>query len=584
MKAFKSVTALLLAASILPISVQAQETEEERPQFCNIKVEKLDYKNATLLDGGGKYTMPIKYSHGGSPSLSMPEQTDVEMALRYVMEEFKKEGVDLKAFGYKPLTVSIVNAHMPDVWGHAFVAHEEPTIYLYGDYIRTFTKTGTVATIIHELGHYIEKVYMTDDDIKKYAEIKGISNPVRNDVSASWERRLEEIFADDFKQLFSPSSHFTPNRGIHGSLTGTQAQQVKDLILSVLPKGDIMKSDDMYRFMTENDDFGFNFKSCESDLIKVLKEPVAQSDIIDWVTTYLTQKDEGYKEYVVKKSKVPVTQSTLDNWMSRKDVLSTIDDITKQYEYYTVGGNSTYWKNKAKQDDSVWTQSEELNDMFKMMVARGVLTTDYLDSKPLNLTLTRGEAAHLVYLSIAEGNTSNFSVQDIPFEDVPKTHQYAKEIQYLFEIGVIKGKSSTNFGFNDHLTRQQMMSILNRVYEFEILEDTTYDFKDIDRVSSSFKEDVKALIGQGVVKGNEQKLLKPRDDVKHNELLLMLNRAYLTHLDLQPEAKLQNELLGKLEEWEKSVENMNSVQPKVRDILNILGKDYMEQTKDSVSK
>jgi len=61
------------------------------------------------------------------------------------------------------------------------------------------------ATVVHELGHVVQRALMPDDDVEawsRYRALRGITDPVRFAAGAPHADRPHEIFAEDFRALF----------------------------------------------------------------------------------------------------------------------------------------------------------------------------------------------------------------------------------------------------------------------------------------------------------------------------------------------------------------------------------------------
>ena len=126
--------------------------------------------------------------------------------------------------------------------------------------------------------------------------------------------------------------------------------------------------------------------------------------------------------------------------------------------------------------------------LLKNQITRGLSTTEF----GVNTNIIRADAA--VWLAKALGlNIENAKASG--FNDVPLRAIGA--VNALKQAGVVGGKSTTQFGSNDPLTRGEVAIILQRAYQLESLE-TKSAFTD---VSPRYLDAVNALVDNKVTDG-----------------------------------------------------------------------------------
>ena len=140
--------------------------------------------------------------------------------------------------------------------------------------------------------------------------------------------------------------------------------------------------------------------------------------------------------------------------------------------------------------------------------------------------ITRGMFAFAVYRR--EGFPQ--AGKESRFEDVGKGSYYETAIAWANEHGIVKGYDETHYGPDDPITREQMAAILwryakYREYDVSAGEDTGIsDFTDAPDVSEYAFPAVQWAVGDGVIKGFEDKTVRPKETATRAQLAVILNR------------------------------------------------------------
>lgn len=102
------------------------------------------------------------------------------------------------------------------------------------------------------------------------------------------------------------------------------------------------------------------------------------------------------------------------------------------------------------------------------------------------------------------------------FKDVEGTYYYADDIEQLSDLGILCGYEEGYFKPNKELTREEMVSLFVRAYEYIKGEAvscnswTEIKFIDSDQISKWALEDIKKACELGFIEGDEQNRLNPR--------------------------------------------------------------------------
>lgn len=139
--------------------------------------------------------------------------------------------------------------------------------------------------------------------------------------------------------------------------------------------------------------------------------------------------------------------------------------------------------------------------------------------------VTRGQFA--VMISRILNKQASFSEN---FEDVSPDKYYYEHIGILKELGLINGRSETEFDPDSNISRQDMAALVYRILIKEkIIEEKTYDnlsFTDKDEIKDYAKNAVSALIDKELLKGYEDNSFRPSDNATRAECSVFLSRIY----------------------------------------------------------
>lgn len=155
--------------------------------------------------------------------------------------------------------------------------------------------------------------------------------------------------------------------------------------------------------------------------------------------------------------------------------------------------------------------SEAVNYLVENDITSGFTETTFGVSKEVK----RGDAAVMIAKALGlDGSKS----PDAGFSDVPARAKEA--VNALKEAGIFNGKSATNFGFNDTMTRGEMALVIAKAYKLE--GDVTLKFTD---VSDRYESAVKALVDNKITTGKTETSFGTGDNITRGEFAIFLYRA-----------------------------------------------------------
>lgn len=102
-------------------------------------------------------------------------------------------------------------------------------------------------------------------------------------------------------------------------------------------------------------------------------------------------------------------------------------------------------------------------------------------------------------------------------------HWAQNEIEIARELGYINGKSPEQFDPNAPLTREQLAQILNNIFQYQIGDQVTSAFNDVDEDDWSFHS-VMAMYQQGYINGLGEGIFGPKNTSSRAEMAALMER------------------------------------------------------------
>ena len=132
-------------------------------------------------------------------------------------------------------------------------------------------------------------------------------------------------------------------------------------------------------------------------------------------------------------------------------------------------------------------QYEPVKRVYELGLMNGVSKTKFDPGK----RLTRAEAAMILYNLKSAGE----SYVRYSFKDVKSGAWYADAVEWLYRKGISSGVTAERFGVNEYITRQDLVTMIYRMYEQEwglnsknsdiyVREATVAGFRDSYKISS----------------------------------------------------------------------------------------------------
>ncbi|WP_052130137.1 S-layer homology domain-containing protein [Ureibacillus sinduriensis] len=160
-------------------------------------------------------------------------------------------------------------------------------------------------------------------------------------------------------------------------------------------------------------------------------------------------------------------------------------------------------------------------EAIKALYDRGVLNGFPDGTFKPNQLLTREQAA-IILTKALDIDASSYTKQN--FADVDSSSPSFKEINALYERGVIRGYEDHTFKPGKSLTRAEMAIILVNAFDIKLPSAITYPFKDV-RSSSGFRYYIQALYNARITTGTSTTTFSPNETVKRGEMASFVVRA-----------------------------------------------------------
>lgn len=164
-------------------------------------------------------------------------------------------------------------------------------------------------------------------------------------------------------------------------------------------------------------------------------------------------------------------------------------------------------------DASAWYNSY-ISKVMHYGVMNGTSDTEFSP----NMNLTREMFVTLLHRAWNQP----FVGYNNPFDDAQDSNRYSYEaICWAYEVGIINGKSNTEFAPNDNVTREEMAAMMDRfasAYGIDLSSDNpAVSFKDAAKISDWAADSVEYLTKAGILNGYPDGTFQPQGNATRAE-------------------------------------------------------------------
>ncbi|WP_234410446.1 S-layer homology domain-containing protein [Caldalkalibacillus mannanilyticus] len=179
--------------------------------------------------------------------------------------------------------------------------------------------------------------------------------------------------------------------------------------------------------------------------------------------------------------------------------------LTAQLSHFSKYAVLEYDKDFLDVKETYWA-----HDMIKEMAAKHIVQgVDEQHFAPTR-SVTRAEFATLLVRALGLKS----SLADLTFTDVAPNTWYAASIRAASEAGIINGKSATRFAPDETITREEMVTMIVRAYEYVQqpvdVADQKAPFADLEKANKWSREHIQKAQQIGLVNGRENHLFVPQ--------------------------------------------------------------------------
>ncbi|TAH63754.1 MAG: glycoside hydrolase [Gottschalkiaceae bacterium] len=188
-------------------------------------------------------------------------------------------------------------------------------------------------------------------------------------------------------------------------------------------------------------------------------------------------------------------------------------ELPSTWDYYKLWLNSKYFSDIQES----WAK----DDIISIVGIGWMKGTSNVNFSP-NSIITRAQAAVTLVraLELEEINVP----EEIKFDDVSKNHWAYREVQIAANKDIFKGMGGNKFAPEQHITREQMATLLSRIIEKD--ENTIIDNKNpfIDVKNGWSYNSIIEMNSLGIFKGFEDKTFRPSEKMSRAQMAAVLNR------------------------------------------------------------
>lgn len=152
---------------------------------------------------------------------------------------------------------------------------------------------------------------------------------------------------------------------------------------------------------------------------------------------------------------------------------------------------------------------------------------DYLLSRDFFENASRIEFCRMAYRMLNEKQQAEPNQYQHPFADVDKDE---KDLAYLYEKGIINGKSAETFSPDDSISREEAAAILDRLFAFicepDAAEKSDKLYSDDGVISDWAKKSVYSMKARGIMVGVSDEIFAPHELFSLEQTVITLVRIY----------------------------------------------------------
>jgi len=163
-------------------------------------------------------------------------------------------------------------------------------------------------------------------------------------------------------------------------------------------------------------------------------------------------------------------------------------------------------------------------DAIEYLMDRGIVSGTGNNTFSPQLSITRGEFAKMLVLTMGYDVENLENNDDLQFADVDKSMWYAPYVFTLKVRGIINGDENNNFMAVNEITRQDACAMIYRAVKEVITTDSELKFSDADDISEYARKAVAALSDKKIIVGNDKGMFLPENNATRAEAAVIFYR------------------------------------------------------------
>lgn len=347
----------------------------------------------------------------------------------------------------------------------------------------------------------------------------------------------DKILAEIDKLIAAKTSNITLLLNVDGDYSQTCRVIIPDALVKSLDKKGIKNIEVLTNIgqinltvktllKGNNSDYVLEIKRCDTAQLAAAEKNIAGSAQVFQYTLLVDSK------VINKKSTVLLPyQLKADENPNSLTVISLLDNgklanlggryISSQgvIEFITKGETKFFVKLMNTQFNDIgnfgWA-NEQINSLYAKGVIGGISDGNYGPE----LKLTRAQYAVMLvnFLKLSNDGTQ------LEFTDVPRDAWYYNQVAAAVQNGLIKGKSSTIFGPDEYISRQDIAVMTTRTFSFKevSLSNGSISFKDLSSIHDYAKGSINDAVNAGIMRGNPDGTFRPLGNVTRAEAAVVM--------------------------------------------------------------
>jgi hypothetical protein len=167
-----------------------------------------------------------------------------------------------------------------------------------------------------------------------------------------------------------------------------------------------------------------------------------------------------------------------------------------------------------KDADQIPWATPSIEKLYQEGIVHGINDTEFGPFNPI----TRAEFT----ATLVKKANKRIVIQNFPYTDVNQADWFYEPVKKLYQMGIIKGESQSDFNPNGVVTREEAAVMLARTFDYST-KGVTLSYLDVQDISPWAAKSVQALVEKKVISGSDGQF-RPKDPLTRAEMAVILHR------------------------------------------------------------